>query len=106
MKREILEKRERQLDNLEQALVDFEKLQRIFKTQTVAIYIAIVLLFISVAVNAQTVHTVDTAKYTYLDLDYRVVKPDFFYEKNMGWKNYFFAYDGVIFRKVWIDTIK
>ena len=62
MKREVLEKRERQLDNLDQSLIEFERLQKIFKTQTIAIYIAILLLIVSIACNEQTNQYGDTAK--------------------------------------------
>ena len=106
MKREVLEKRERQLDNLDQSLIEFERLQKIFKTQTIAIYVAIVLLFISVAVNAQNSHVIDTVKYEYFDLKQRPIKNSFFAEKNMGWKMWLLADDGIRKRKVWVDTIK
>ena len=64
--------------------------------------------FIMLSTNAvaQTSHVVDTTKYTYFDLEYRAVKPSFFYEKTLGWKNWFIAYDVIIFRQVWINTIK
>ena len=106
MKREVLEKRERQLDNLDQSLIEFERLQKIFKTQTIAIYIAIVLLFISVAVNAQTSHVVDTVKYEYFDLKQRPIADSFFAESNMGWRMWLLADDGIRRKKVFVDTIK
>ena len=106
MKREILEKRQRQLDNLEKSLIEFERLQKIFKTQTIAIYIAIALLFISVAVNAQTSHVVDTIKYEYFDLKERPIKNSFFAEKTMGWRMWLLADDGIRRKKVFVDTIK
>ena len=105
MKREVLEKRERQLDNLDQSLIEFERLQKIFKTQTIAIYLAIFLLFVSIAVNAQTNHIVDTVKYQYFDLKERPIRNSFFAEKNMGWKMWMLADDGTRKRKVWVDTI-
>ena len=106
MKREVLEKRERQLDNLDKSLIEFERLQKIFKTQTIAIYVAILLLFISVAVNAQTNHVIDTVKYEYFDLKQRPIRNSFFAEKTMGWRMWLIAYDGIRRRKVWVDTIK
>ena len=107
MKREVLEKRERQLDNLDQSLIEFERLQRIFKTQTIAIYMAIVLLFVSIAVNAQEVnHEIDTIKYSYFDMKERPVRNSFFAEKNMGWRMWLLADDGTRRKKVWVDTIK
>jgi len=57
-------------------------------------------------INAQTSHVVDTVKYTYYDLKGRPVQSGFFSEKNMGWCLWFLADDGVIRRKVWIDTRK
>ena len=81
--------------------------EKLDKVQVVILCIIIAFfIMLSTSVSAQTNHVVDTTKYTYLDLDYRVVKPGFFYEKTLGWKKWFIAYDGVIFRKVWINTIK
>ena len=106
MKREVLEKKERQLDNLEQSIIEFERLQKIFKTQTIAIYVAIFLLFISVAVNAQTSHIVDTVKYKYYDLSYRPINNSFFYQPTLGSKMRMIADDGVREREVFDDTIE
>ena len=56
--------------------------------------------------NAQTNHKVDTVRYDYFDLKGRSVRSSFFAETNMGWRMWMLADDGVIRKKVWIDTIK
>ena len=68
---------------------------------------AIVLLFISIAVNAQEVnHEIDTVKYSYFDMKERPIRNSFFAEKNMGWRMWLLADDGTRRKKVWVDTIK
>ena len=106
MKREVLEKKERQLDNLEQSIIEFERLQKIFKTQTIAIYLAIFLLFTSIVVNAQTSHIVDTVKYKYYDLSWRRISNSFFYQPTLGWRMRMIADDGIREREVFVDTIE
>ena len=77
------------------------------RTQTIVLCIVIAFfIMISASANAQTNHQVDTVKYDYFDLKGRSVKSSFFAETNMGWRMWMLADDGIIRRKVWIDTIK
>ena len=77
------------------------------KVQILVLCVAIAFLFlISVKANAQTSHVVDTVKYHYFDLNGRIVDNSFFYEKTMGWCNWFLAYDGIRTREVWISTME
>ena len=81
--------------------------ERLSKTQVIVLCIAIAFLFlISVKANAQTNHTVDTVRYEYFDLKERPIRNSFFAEKNMGWRMWLLADDGIRRRKVWVDTIK
>ena len=83
------------------------KQEKIDNIQVIVLCLVIAFfLMMSMKVNAQTTHVVDTVKYHYFDLKGRIVNNKFFYEKNLGWKNYFLAYDGIRTRKVWIDTTK
>ena len=81
-----------------------EKLKDI-KVIVLCIVIAFFLMF-SMKANAQPSHIVDTVKYHYFDLKGRIVNNSFFYEKTMGWCNYFLAYDGIRAKKVWISTME
>jgi len=63
-------------------------------------------LMISLKAKAQTNHVVDTVKYEYFDLKERPIRNSFFAEKNMGWRMWLLADDGIRRRKVWVDTIK
>ena len=81
-----------------------EKLNDI-KVIVLCIVIAFFLMF-SVKANAQNNHVVDTVKYQYFDLKERPIRNSFFAEKNMGWKMWLLADDGIRKRKVWVDTIK
>ena len=63
-------------------------------------------LMISTRVNAQSNHVVDTAKYEYFDLKERPIRNSFFAENNMGWRMWLLADDGILRKKVWVDTIK
>ena len=63
-------------------------------------------LMMSMKANAQTNHIVDTVKYQYFDLKERPIRNSFFAEKNMGWRMWLLADDGIRKRKVWVDTIK
>ena len=69
---------------------------------------AIVAFFIMLSSNtiAQTNHTIDTVKYEYFDLKQRPIRNSFFAEKNMGWRMWLIADDGVMRKKVWVDTVK
>ena len=62
-------------------------------------------LMLSIKAEAQTNHVVDTVKYQYFDLKERPIKNSFFAEKNMGWRMWLLADDGIRKRKVWVDTI-
>ena len=63
-------------------------------------------IMLSTSATAQTSHAVDTVKYKYFDLKERPIRNSFFAEKNMGWKMWLLADDGIRKRKVWVDTIK
>jgi len=63
-------------------------------------------LMISLKAEAQTSHVVDTVKYEYFDLKERPIRNSFFSEKNMGWRMWLLADDGIRRKKVWVDTIR
>ena len=63
-------------------------------------------LMLSIKAEAQTSHVVDTVKYQYFDLKERPIRNSFFAEKNMGWRMWMLADDGVRRKKVFVDTIK
>ena len=63
-------------------------------------------IMLSASATAQTSHVIDTVKYEYFDLKERPIRNSFFAEKNMGWKMWLLADDGIRKRKVWVDTIK
>ena len=81
-----------------------EKLSEV-KVIVLCIVIAFFLMF-GVKANAQNNHVVDTVKYQYFDLKERPIRNSFFAEKNMGWRMWLLADDGIRKRKVWVDTIK
>ena len=81
-----------------------EKLDQV-KVIVLCIVVAFFLMM-SMKANAQTNHIVDTVKYQYFDLKERPIRNSFFAEKNMGWKMWLLADDGIRKRKVWVDTIK
>mgnify|MGYP001218137593 CR=1 FL=1 len=81
-----------------------EKLNDI-KVIVLCIVIAFFLMF-SMKANAQASHVVDTVKYHYFDLKERPIRNSFFSEKNMGWRMWLLADDGIRRKKVWVDTIR
>ena len=83
------------------------KQERLDKVQVVVLCLVIAFfLMISVKANAQTNHIVDTVKYEYFDLKERPIRSSFFAENNMGWRMWLLADDGILRKKVWVDTIK
>ena len=80
--------------------------EKLDKVQVVVLCVVIAFfLMMSIKANAQT-HTVDTVKYSYFDLQERPIKNSFFAEKNMGWRMWMLADDGIRKRKVFVDTIR
>ena len=63
-------------------------------------------IMLSASATAQTSHVVDTVKYEYFDLKQRPIANSFFSESNMGWRMWLLADDGIIRKKVFVDTIK
>ena len=63
-------------------------------------------IMLSASATAQTSHVVDTVKYSYFDLKQRPIKNSFFVEKNMGWRMWLLADDGIRRKKVFVDTIR
>ena len=83
------------------------KKEKLDQVKVIVLCVAIAFfLMLSMKANAQSSHVVDTVKYHYFDLKGRMVNNSFFYEKTMGWCNYFLAYDGIRTRKVWISTME
>ncbi len=83
------------------------KQEKLDKVQVIVLCVAIAfLLMMGMKAEAQTIHAVDTVNYQYFDLKERPIKNSFFVEKNMGWKMWLLADDGIRKRKVWVDTIK
>ena len=81
--------------------------ERIDKIQVILLCLVIALfLMIGSQALAQSNHIVDTVKYEYFDLKERPIRNSFFAENNMGWRMWLLADDGVLRKKVWIDTIK
>ena len=81
--------------------------EKLDKVQVILLCVAIAfLLMMGMKANAQTNHAIDTVKYQYFDLKERPIRNSFFAEKNMGWKMWLLADDGIRKRKVWVDTIK
>jgi hypothetical protein len=80
--------------------------EKLDKVQVIVLCVVIAFfLMMSIKANAQT-HTVDTVKYSYFDLQERPIKNSFFAEKNMGWRMWMLADDGIRKRKVFVDTIR
>ena len=80
--------------------------EKLDKVQVIVLCVVIAFfLMMSIKANAQT-HTVDTVKYKYFDLKERPIKNSFFAEKNMGWRMWMLADDGIRKRKVFVDTIR
>ena len=83
------------------------KQEKIDKVQVIVLCLVIAFfLMMSMKVNAQSSHVVDTVKYQYFDLKERPIRNSFFAEKNMGWRMWLLADDGIRRKKVWVDTIK
>lgn len=81
--------------------------EKLDKVQVIVLCVAIAfLLMMGMKAEAQTNHVVDTVKYQYFDLKERPISNSFFSEKNMGWRMWMLASDGIRIRKVWVDTIK
>tara|TARA_R100001510_G_scaffold49725_1_gene48227 strand:- start:295 stop:552 length:258 start_codon:yes stop_codon:yes gene_type:complete len=83
------------------------KKERLNEVKVIVLCIVVAFfIMLSASATAQTSHVVDTVKYKYFDLKQRPIKNSFFAEKNMGWRMWLLADDGIRKRKVWVDTIK
>jgi hypothetical protein len=83
------------------------KKERLNEVKVIVLCIVVAFfIMLSASATAQTSHVVDTIKYKYFDLKQRPIRNSFFAEKNMGWRMWLLADDGIRKRKVWVDTIK
>jgi hypothetical protein len=83
------------------------KKERLNEVKVIVLCIVVAFfIMLSASATAQTSHVVDTVKYKYFDLKQRPIRNSFFAEKNMGWRMWLLADDGIRKRKVWVDTIK
>ena len=114
MKRADLQKRDREIENIEKSLIELERMRKIGLVQTIVICVAVAILFI-ISISsayAQSSHKpiLDNPKVKYYDLKGRSVQPGLFKEKTLGWSRWFImerqTNNGVIRKKVWISTMK